>query len=489
MGVSSMLSRIAKSLSEDAAKTSSSSHELVLAWCLPCEMAHAWYGTSSAECCRGVGGGAAGVGWWDDTARLRRGPHPTRLSPAAPRPLRAHPRTHQHQPHGVVEPLVVGEGLVAALVRDDPHARHEGALHVPQRRPRRHLDGGGQRRAVERIHGGTRCGDLDKVHGEVREAPQGGALKQLLGDGGAHLRDAKGRRHRGRRRHRVARSRGALRGGGGSGRRRRSRGSPGARRGARGGARSHLGKAGTGVGWPRAQWRGTGSAQRSLDRLCLPDRWACVKRGGPARRGKHAAGIESTVCHAAPPGKSLLRAKLPSMVGGRPWRLRRTACAWSTGEPAVPMSYAPPLCVMMCAPRALPATPCPPPRSPRQQRRMRRHTSGPRRTRAAPSPRAGPSRCAGAARGIWPTSPSAAPPRSAASRCVGCGARRGATHTRVAAVALHMCVCVCVCVCEVRVLSSCETGRVSACACSVLMLEQASAVQRKPDGAPEWRHC
>mgnify|MGYP001806924763 CR=1 FL=1 len=40
-----------------------------------------------------------------------------------------------HQAHAVVERLAVGEGAVAALVRNDPDARHEGALPEPVQRP------------------------------------------------------------------------------------------------------------------------------------------------------------------------------------------------------------------------------------------------------------------------------------------------------------------------------------------------------------------
>mmetsp|Transcript_60253 Transcript_60253/g.144812 ORF Transcript_60253/g.144812 Transcript_60253/m.144812 type:complete len:273 (-) Transcript_60253:341-1159(-) len=72
---------------------------------------------------------------------------------ALPREVRHEQDRVEHVPNRVLQLTVVGEGAVAALVRDDPHARPDGAGHRRPRQPQRRRDpphrdetGGGEAR-------------------------------------------------------------------------------------------------------------------------------------------------------------------------------------------------------------------------------------------------------------------------------------------------------------------------------------------------------
>jgi hypothetical protein len=110
------------------------------------------------------------------------------------------PAAHQHEPDGVVEQLRGREGLVPALVRDDPHARQVDAREVPVHRPRRppHRQRH-RRRRLDRVVPGRTRGHDQQIAPQVQEGLERGAHEELLRHRPAQVAHREGRRLRGRR--------------------------------------------------------------------------------------------------------------------------------------------------------------------------------------------------------------------------------------------------------------------------------------------------
>nr|ACL52983.1 unknown [Zea mays]ACL53151.1 unknown [Zea mays]ACL53170.1 unknown [Zea mays]ACL53198.1 unknown [Zea mays]ACN35830.1 unknown [Zea mays] len=112
------------------------------------------------------------------------GPRVGVVAPVAvlPREVGHHERRVQHQADHVVQERVVREGVVAALVRDDPHAGAHAPLRDPVQRP-----GGVAERAWERRYDGQR--EVEERRGDhqvvdhVREGLEHRALEAVWRDG------------------------------------------------------------------------------------------------------------------------------------------------------------------------------------------------------------------------------------------------------------------------------------------------------------------
>lgn len=89
----------------------------------------------------------------------------------------------EDEPHGVVEEGVVGEGVVAALVGDDPDAGEDAALEDPVQRPGGKAERGGWNGRDEVKGEEEEDGGDEEIVEDVGEGTGNGAVEAVRRDG------------------------------------------------------------------------------------------------------------------------------------------------------------------------------------------------------------------------------------------------------------------------------------------------------------------